>query len=100
MVTFRGVPEQVLDSDDSLYDLERMALRQYHPVHFEIVDNLLIVAFKEKLGRKQLDVCCLSLLIFFFFLNVCVVNLCWFTFLFVISVCVCVCVCWFVSQKW
>eukprot|EP01084_Bolivina_argentea_P103070 184637_1 len=35
MVGFYNLPPQILDSDDRLMELEKQALRPYHPIHFE-----------------------------------------------------------------
>ncbi|ETO18499.1 hypothetical protein RFI_18766 [Reticulomyxa filosa] len=36
MVAFRGLPPQVLDSDEMLMQLEKFALRHCSPIHFEV----------------------------------------------------------------
>eukprot|EP01083_Nonionella_stella_P262928 893644_1 len=47
MVGFYNLPSSILDSDDRLMELEKKALRRYHPIHFEINAKVLIATFSS-----------------------------------------------------
>jgi len=50
MVGFYNLPPHILDSDDRLMELEKKALRPYHPIHFEINAKVLIATFSNNIS--------------------------------------------------
>eukprot|EP01084_Bolivina_argentea_P103069 184636_1 len=54
MVGFYNLPSSILDSDDRLMELEKKALRPYHPIHFEINAKVLIATFSSTISDKSI----------------------------------------------
>ena len=55
-VAFRGLPPQILESDDRLMKFAELALQDFEPVHFEINENTLIATFKVAITPADLQV--------------------------------------------
>eukprot|EP00484_Ammonia_sp_Unknown_P030225 CAMPEP_0197030160 /NCGR_PEP_ID=MMETSP1384-20130603/9449_1 /TAXON_ID=29189 /ORGANISM="Ammonia sp." /LENGTH=738 /DNA_ID=CAMNT_0042459451 /DNA_START=191 /DNA_END=2407 /DNA_ORIENTATION=+ len=55
MVGFYNLPSPILDSDDRLMELEKKALRPYHPIHFEINAKVLIATFSDTISEEQIQ---------------------------------------------
>lgn len=54
MVGFYGLPDEVLDSDSKLMDLEKLALRPFKPIHFEINAKVLIATFQQRISDRDI----------------------------------------------
>lgn len=55
MVGFYNLPSAILDSDDRLMELEKKALRPYHPIHFEINAKVLIATFSASIDDQSIQ---------------------------------------------
>lgn len=55
MVGFYNLPPQILDSDDRLMELEKKALRPFHPIHFEINAKVLIATFSSTISDEAIQ---------------------------------------------
>ena len=55
MVGFYNLPGSILDSDDRLMELEKKALRPYHPIHFEINAKVLIATFSNTITDQSIQ---------------------------------------------
>ena len=55
MVGFYNLPSTILDSDDRLMELEKKALRPYHPIHFEINAKVLIATFSNTISDQSIQ---------------------------------------------
>ena len=55
MVGFYNLPSSILDSDDRLMELEKKALRPYHPIHFEINAKVLIATFSNTISDQSIQ---------------------------------------------
>ena len=55
-VAFRDLPRVILESDDNLFKFAELALKQFKPTHFEIVEDTLVATFDDEIASKDLKV--------------------------------------------
>ena len=53
-IAFLNLPISVLESDDRLMELEKLALRKHKPIHFEINQDKLIATFSREITNNDI----------------------------------------------